>query len=47
MTELEHWGGYIKKSRELLEDICKRQKRDRKRIRVRDAMNDLNMTLIV
>jgi hypothetical protein len=47
MTELQHWGGYVMKSRDLLQDICKRQQRDAKRVRVRDAMDDLNMTIIV
>ena len=47
MAELQHWGGYVKKSRDLLQDICERQQREQKRVRVRDAMNDLNMTIIV
>jgi hypothetical protein len=47
MTELQHWDGYVMKSRDLLQDICKRQQRDEKRVRVRDAIDDLNMTIIV
>lgn len=37
----------MKKSRDLLEEICKRQERQGQRVKVKDAMNDLNMTIIV
>lgn len=47
LTELEHWGGYVKKSKALLEEICKRQQLEDKRVRVKEAMDDLNMTIIV
>lgn len=47
MTELEHWGGYVKGSKDLLEEICKRQEQEEKRVRVRDVINDLNIRVIV
>ncbi len=47
MKELEQWGPHIKKTRELLERIIRRQERERRRVRVRDAMEDFGATIIV
>lgn len=47
LEELYHWGSHVKKSRDLLQAICKRQRREEKRVKVTDAINDLNMTIIV
>jgi hypothetical protein len=47
LTELQHWGSYIEKSKELLQRICKRQQREKRRVGVSNAMKHFNIVVIV
>lgn len=47
MAELQHWGSNIVKTRELLQQIIARQEREGRRVRVRDAMEDFKLTIII
>jgi hypothetical protein len=45
LVELEPFGGHIRKTRELLEAIISWQDKKNKRMRLRDAVEDLNSSL--
>jgi hypothetical protein len=45
--ELEHWGTNTRKTRELLERVIERQKREGRRVKVRDVMEDSDIAVII
>lgn len=47
LEELEHWGSNIKQTRELLAKVIKRQSREGRRVKVRDVMEDCEISIIV
>jgi len=45
--ELEHWGTNTRKTRELLERVIERQRREGRRVKVRDVMEDSDIAVII